>query len=457
MNFNQINSVYFIGIGGIGMSALARYFHAQGKTVKGYDKTETVLTKELVREGIEIHFEDEGLAVLDKFSHLDTLVVYTPAVPQGFGELIAFQEYHFNVIKRAKALGIISENFETYAVAGTHGKTTTSSILAHVLNGTPEKVNAFIGGIATNYNSNCIINVGAKRVVVEADEFDKSFLTLAPNYSIITSMDADHLDIYGDGDHLKSSFNEFISLTKGYGLLVINSAIDLSDFDLSTTIRIITYGVDDHPDWRLHALKYTEGKFFFDIISRSKIYRNIEFGLPGQHNAENATAVFALCIEQGVSEEDVRSAFKSFKGVKRRFEFKVRRPEIAVIDDYAHHPTEIEAFLRSVKKLYPAKKITAVFQPHLFSRTRDFMDAFADALAIADELYLLPIYPARELPIEGIDAEVLLEKVNMYDKYLSSKETIVEDIQESEHEVICIIGAGDIDLVVEPIANIYKQ
>ena len=438
------------------MSALARYFHSQGKRVVGYDKTETALTKDLVSEGIEVHYEDLGMAVLDQFSHLNTLVVYTPAIPKEFGELRAFQDHHFNVIKRAKALGIISENFDTFAVAGTHGKTTTSTILAHVLNGTPDKVNAFIGGIASNYNSNCIINVGANRVVVEADEFDRSFLTLQPNYSIITSMDADHLDIYGDGNHLKTSFNEFINLTKSYGLLMINSTIDLSEFDLSTNIRIITYGVDNNPDWRLHALKYTEGKFFFDIISRSEIYRNIEFGLPGQHNAENATAVFALCIEQGVAEEDIRAAFKSFKGVKRRFDFKVRRPEISVIDDYAHHPTEIEAFLRSVKKLYPQKKITAVFQPHLFTRTRDFMDAFADALAIADELFLLPIYPAREAPIEGVTSEILLEKVNLYDKEMSSKATIVQDIQANEQEVVCIIGAGDIDTIVEPIANIYK-
>jgi len=457
MNFNQINKVYFIGIGGIGMSALARYFHSQGKAVSGYDKTETVLTKQLVQEGISIHYDDTGRDVLDNYGRIDTLVVYTPAIPAEMEELKTFQEYNYTVIKRAKALGIISNEMETYAVAGTHGKTTTSTILAHVLNCTADKVNAFIGGIASNYDSNCIINPGSQRVVVEADEFDRSFLELKPNYSIITSMDADHLDIYGDGEHLQTSFNDFINLSKAYGVLMINSNIDLSNFDISTSLRINTYGIDDNPDWRLHALRYTDGKFFFDIISHSKIFRNIEFGLPGQHNAENATAVFALCFELGIDEEDIRAAFKTFKGVKRRFDFKVRTEDMVVIDDYAHHPTEIDAFLRSVKKLYPKKKITAVFQPHLFSRTKDFMDEFATSLAIADELYLLPIYPAREKPIEGITSEALLEEVNMYEKQMSSLSEIVNDLSQSEHEVICIIGAGDIDTTVEPITNHYSK
>lgn len=457
MNFNQIKKVYFIGIGGIGMSALARYFLSQGKLVEGYDKTETDLTKKLVEEGIDIHYHDKALDVINTFSHIDTLVVYTPAVPADFGELIAFQEHHFTVMKRAKALGLISEAFDTFAVAGTHGKTTTSTILAHVLNCTQEKVNAFIGGIASNYDSNCILNPGADRVVVEADEFDRSFLSLNPKYAIITSIDADHLDIYGDGEHLITSFNDFANLIKPYGILIINSSIDLGQFDFSTGLRIITYGVENKSGWQLHALKYVDGKFYFDILGFGNIYRNIEFGLPGQHNAENATAVFALCLELGIGEQLVREAFASFKGVKRRFEFKIRTEKIAVIDDYAHHPTEIEAFIRSVKKLYPNKKISAVFQPHLFSRTRDFMDAFADALSVADELFLLPIYPAREKPIEGVTSEVLLDKVNMYEKQMSTKESIVSDLQESEKEVICIIGAGDIDTTVEPITKFYSE
>lgn len=456
MNFNEINNVYFIGIGGIGMSALARYFNSQGKVVQGYDKTRTKLTSDLEAEGITIHYEDWGDNVLNHIQKEASIVVYTPAVPADFGELIAFQNAEFKVVKRAKALGIISEAFDTFAVAGTHGKTTTSSILAHVLNQTKERVNAFIGGIASNYESNCIINKDAKRVVVEADEFDRSFLQLFPDYTIVTSMDADHLDIYGNDDHLKQSFNEFINQTKSYGVVLVNSKIDLHQFELSENIRILTYGVDGQTDWCLHALKYSEGKFYFDIISRSKIYRNIEFGLPGQHNAENATAVFALCMEIGIDEEDVRSAFQSFKGVKRRFDFKIRRDDFVVIDDYAHHPTEIDAFLRSVRKLFPERKITAVFQPHLFSRTRDFMAGFAESLALADELYLLPIYPARELPIDGVTSEVLLDGVNLYDKFMSSKEGIVQDLKKGQHEVICIIGAGDIDTTVQPITEAFE-
>lgn len=439
------------------MSALARYFKSQGKEVAGYDKTATELTAQLEQEGIEIHYEDWGMKVLDLYSHTNTLVIYTPAIPSEHEELKAFQEHGFHVIKRAKALGIISEEFETFAVAGTHGKTTTSTILAHVLNSTPDKCNAFIGGIASNYNSNCIINAGAHRVVVEADEFDRSFLHLNPSHVIITTMDSDHLDIYEDSSNLIKSFNDFINLVKNSGTLVINSSLDISDFNIETELRVITYGIENNSDYRLHAMKYVDGKFYFDILGYGEIYRNIEFGLPGQHNAENATAVFALCIQQGIPEADIRAAFATFKGVKRRFDFRVRRDDMVVIDDYAHHPTEIEAFLRSVRKLYPNKKMTAVFQPHLYSRTRDFMDGFADALSIADELYLLPIYPAREKPIEGITSEALLEMVNMDDKYLSSLEGIAQDIQGQEQELICVIGAGDIDTTVEPITKIYQS
>jgi UDP-N-acetylmuramate--alanine ligase len=457
VNFSQINNVYFIGIGGIGMSALARYFNSQGKTVAGYDRTETALTLQLEAEGIAIHYHDMGLEVLETYSHTDTLVVYTPAVPDNMGELVAFKDHYFNVIKRAKALGIISDEFETYAVAGTHGKTTTSTILAHVLNQTAEKCNAFIGGIAANYDSNCIINSDSDRIVVEADEFDRSFLHLNPKYAILTSIDADHLDIYGDGDSIAHSFNDFVNLVKPHGGLIINSAIDFAKITITADLRIITYGYDNISDYRLHAPKYEDGKFYFDILNHSKTYRNIEFGLPGRHNAENATAVFALCIELGIDEKIIRDAFASFRGVKRRFEFKVRKDDMVVIDDYAHHPTEIEAFMESVRKLYPDRKITAVFQPHLFSRTRDFMDQFATTLAMADELFLLPIYPAREEPIPGITSEALLDMIEMKSKHMSSKANILKDIQQSQQEVICILGAGDIDTTVEPIANIYRS
>ncbi|MEX1002861.1 MAG: UDP-N-acetylmuramate--L-alanine ligase [Crocinitomicaceae bacterium] len=457
MNFNQIHNVYFIGVGGIGMSALARYFLAQGMKVFGYDKTRTHLTTELESKGIEIHYEDRGIKVLDDFSHRDTLVIYTPAVPSAMGELKAFEEHGFNVIKRAKALGIISEQFETFAVAGTHGKTTTSTILAHVLNQTPEKCNAFVGGIASNYQSNCIINEGSERVVVEADEFDRSFLQLKPDYAILTSIDADHLDIYGDDQQMLTSFNDFLNLMKPNGTVVINSKIDWINFNFTTNLRIVTYGVEGDSDWRLHALKYEDGHFYFDILSRSDIYRNIEFGLPGQHNAENATAVFALCIGLGIEEHLIRSAFKSFKGVERRFDIKIKRKDLVLIDDYAHHPTEIEAFLRSVQKLYPHRKITTIFQPHLFSRTRDFMEAFAEALSLSDDLILLPIYPAREEPIAGITSETLLDMVSLDEKMISTPDTIIQDVEGMKPDIICTLGAGDIADIVTPLKNHFDK
>ena len=438
------------------MSALARYFKSQGKVVSGYDKTSTDLTKQLESEGIAIHYEDHGAAVLKGLDKKSTLVIYTPAVPKDHQELNAFQQEEYTLIKRAKALGIISSELETFAVAGTHGKTTTSTLLAYVLSTTPEKCNAFVGGISSNFHSNTLIEPNSKRVVVEADEFDRSFLQLDPDYAIVTNMDADHLDIYGDGNHLLQSFNEFINRIDSKGMLVINANLDIADFKLNTGLKKVTYGLNPKADWYALNLRYENGKFLFDIRAAKKEYLNIELGIPGSHNCENATAVFALCMELGFDETVLRSALASFKGVQRRFDFQVRREDIVVIDDYAHHPTEIEAFLSSVKKLYPTKKITAVFQPHLFSRTRDFLDGFAKSLSICDELFLLDIYPARELPIPGITSQVLLDKVTLNKKWMSTKTTIVSDLKKEKREVILIIGAGDIDTCVKPITEAYQ-
>ena len=456
MNFNQINNVHFIGIGGIGMSALARYFHSQGKKVSGYDKTETVLTQKMVDEGITIYYNDKGSAVVDLFEKQDTLVVYTPAIPKEMQELQEFNRAGFNVIKRAKALGVISRAFETFAVAGTHGKTTTSAILAHVLYQTPEKCNAFIGGITSNYQSNCIIEPEAKRVVVEADEFDRSFLQLKPNYAIITTMDSDHLDIYGDGRHLKQSFNDFVNLVNPTGRVLFQADLDIADFEINQALQTQTYGFSSNADWQGEQLRYEDGHFFFDIRNGERHFTRVEFGLPGKHNAENALAVFALCYELGVEEAIIREAFRTFKGVKRRFDFHIRRDDLVVIDDYAHHPTEIKAFLSSIREIYPDKKITTVFQPHLFSRTRDFMDEFARSLEISDELFLLDIYPARELPIPGITSAALLDKIKLKNKYLSTKSTIVSDLKKEEKELVLIVGAGDIDTCVKPIVESFN-
>jgi len=454
MKFNQIHTVYFIGIGGIGMSAIARFFNSQGKTVMGYDKTETVLTKTLSDEGVEIHYTDLGESILDTLNQEETLVIYTPAIPTNHGEYNALKSSGFNIIKRAKALGIISEEKETYAVAGTHGKTTTSSILAHVLYETEQSCNAFIGGITTNYKSNCLIDESSQKVVVEADEFDRSFLQLSPDYTIITSMDADHLDIYGEADELKRSFVEFIEKTSPLGIILAQASLDLSLYNGKT--QILTYGFNVSSNWKGQNLRYIDGQLFFDINNKGEIYENVELGLPGKHNAENALAVFGMLIEIGISESDIRKSFKTYLGVKRRFEYHIRRDDLVIIDDYAHHPQELTAFLSSEKEIYPSKTITAIFQPHLFSRTKDFMDEFATALALADKLYLLDIYPARELPMKGVTSNALLEKVNLTNKQMSTKATIVSHLKQSDHEIIVIVGAGDIDTCINPIVKSYE-
>jgi len=454
MKFKDIHTVYFIGIGGIGMSAIARFFNGQGKEVLGYDKTKTALTQTLEKEGINIHYKDLGKEILNQIDKKNTLVIYTPAIPKTHQELNILIKNNYYFIKRAKALGIISNEKETYAVAGTHGKTTTSSIMAHVLYQTPQSCNAFIGGITSNYNSNCLINETSNRVVVEADEFDRSFLQLSSNYTIITTTDADHLDIYGDANTLKHSFIEFAEKTNKKGLLMVNANIDFTDYKGQT--KVLTYGFNSNANWKGENLRYIDGNLYFDIINNDKIYKDVQFGLPGKHNVENALAVFALLTEVGINEKDIRNSFITYKGVKRRFDYHIRRKDFIIIDDYAHHPKEITAFLNSVKEIYPTKKITTVFQPHLFSRTNDFMDEFATALALSDKLYLLDIYPARELPMEGVTSQVLLNKINLKDKQMSSKQNIVDDLHQSKHDIIVIVGAGDIDTTIQPIVKSYE-
>lgn len=434
------------------MSALARYFKSMGKTVSGYDKTRTELTEQLEKEGIPVHYTDKGTAVLNELDRSQTLVIFTPAIPASHGELNALKDRGYEMIKRARALGIISNAFTTFAVAGTHGKTTTSTILAHVLHQTKEGVNAFIGGISSNYNSNCIINAEAERVVVEADEFDRSFLQLRPNFAIVTSMDADHLDIYGDKDHLTRSFEEFMRLVSSSGLVLLHAGLKPNEEEIKA--KVIRYGFHVDADWKGTSTSYEDGKFFFDVTHGGQEYRTIELGLPGKHNAENALAVFALCMELGIEEALIRDALASFKGVKRRFEFHIRTEDLVIIDDYAHHPAEIEAFISSVRLLYPGRKLTAVFQPHLFSRTRDFMEGFGQSLSLADEVILLPIYPAREEPIPGITSEVILNCLTTPGE-MSSLNNVVMDLHKLSREVILIIGAGDIDTVVSPIVKSY--
>lgn len=445
MELNRVHTVYFIGIGGIGMSALARYFNAMGKKVLGYDKTPTALTDSLQKERIEIHFEDKGDSIISSLDKQSTIVIYTPAVPADFGELKAFQDYGYVIMKRAQMLGYITEHSKGIGVAGTHGKTTTSTMLAHVLHQSIG-CNAFLGGISTNYESNLLLNSASDISVVEADEFDRSFLQLHPFGGVLTAVDADHLDIYKNAESLLEGFELYINRIDPKGFLLIHSSIKMP-----SKCKQISYGLDDKADIQGLNMRFSEGQFLLDVRVGESVWKDVELGVPGIHNAENALAVIGVSIELNVSEKQIRSGLSSFKGVKRRFEYIIKREDKVYIDDYAHHPTEINALLSSIRLLYPNKKVLGIFQPHLFSRTHDFMDDFALSLEKLDQLVLLPIYPARELPMEGVTSDVLLDKINRNIKQVLSPSAAVEYAFQSDCEVILTIGAGDIDRIVEPL------
>lgn len=448
IHIKSFDNVYFIGIGGIGMSALARYFNNQKLNVTGYDKTASPLTDVLQREGIEIHFEDRGEGIDYKYNAVEkTLVVYTPAIPDDMGELNHFISKGFTVLKRAEVLGLITRNSKALGVAGTHGKTTTSTMLAHMLNESALGCNAFLGGIATNFNSNFVSHDTSPWTVVEADEFDRSFLQLSPFASIVTSTDADHLDIYGDNEVFLEGFTQYVDLIDPSGFAVMHASIDIP------AANKITYSLAANDplkkaDYRGYNLRFAQNVFLVDVQLPNECWCDVELGVPGTHNAENAIACIAMCVELGVSEKGIRSSLKSFSGVKRRFEYHLRSEELIYIDDYAHHPTEINALLDSIELLYPGKKVTGAFQPHLFSRTRDFFDGFASALSRMDEVVLLPIYPARELPIEGVTSDTLLAKITAAEKSVLSPGEAVERLLQNADGVILTIGAGDIDRIV---------
>lgn len=440
MNLKNIHNVYFVGIGGIGMSAIARYFASNGKKVAGYDKTPSQITLDLEDLGVEIHFEDALKNIPISFLKKEkTLVVYTPAVPENHIELNYFLDNNFTVLKRSEILGKITETTFCLAVAGTHGKTTTSSILGHIM----AEVNAtsFLGGIAENYNSNLIL--GEDKVsVVEADEFDRSFLKLSPNVACVTSMDADHLDIYGDSEALNESFIEFTNNVSD--TLIVAKGLPLNG---------LTYAVNEDADYKAYNLKIESGKYIFDVKTPSSVIKTIEFHLPGQHNVMNALAALAMADVYGVSLENIKQSLSTFKGVKRRFSYKIKTEDFVLIDDYAHHPTEINAVESSVREMYPNEKVLVVFQPHLFSRTRDFIDDFALALSKFDEILLLDIYPAREEPIEGVDSEWLLNKLTHKNKKLTKKNNLVKDIKNSSAKVVVMLGAGDIGVTVNEVTS----
>lgn len=450
MELESINRVYLIGIGGIGMSALARYFKKRGCVVCGYDKTSTSLTAALMNEGIPVVFQDEedNIPVSFQLRDANTLIIYTPAIPANSQILNYFLSRSFILKKRSEVLGIISKGMFTIAVAGTHGKTTTSCIIAHILKDSGYDCSAFLGGIATNYNTNVLFGDN-NTLVVEADEYDRSFLTLHPDIAIVTSMDADHLDIYGNKDQLVQSFRQFASQLKSGGRLIYREGLQLEGGQ--------TYAADQLADILAVNVRVKEGRFFFDFKNSNLVLENIQMALPGLHNIENAVAAIEVALHLGIDADKIRQALANFKGVKRRFEYIVKDEDHIYIDDYAHHPEELRACIQAIKTLYPDKKLTTIFQPHLFTRTRDFAENFAEVLSMTDELIMLDIYPARELPIEGVNSEMILDHVNISAKQLKNKQGAIEYIRNEKPELLLTVGAGDIDTLIEPLKKILQN
>jgi UDP-N-acetylmuramate--alanine ligase len=441
MNLNQIKNVYFIGIGGIGMSALARYFKAIGKQVSGYDKTPSILTSELIESGIDIHFEDNISLIPADFYFENTLVIITPAVPVNHSEWNYFLERDYQVKKRAEVLGIITKDTFCFAVAGTHGKTTTSSILGHILYESGADVTAFIGGIVENYDSN-LIGTGKTVTVVEADEFDRSFLHLHPNIACITSMDADHLDIYGTSEAIEASFVEFANKIEDKSKLFITNELPIEG---------MICAVNEEAVFEAFNVRIENSSYVFDVKAPNGMLKDLRFGLPGKHNLMNALMALAMAVTYGTPTDVIASALVSFKGIRRRFSYQIKEESLVYIDDYAHHPTEINAVHQAVRELYPGQKVLAIFQPHLFSRTRDFADNFAKSLSAFDEVFLMDIYPARELPMEGISSQWLMGKMTNEHKKIVSKEDLIPEILANDARVIVTIGAGDLGEMVPSI------
>ena len=450
MELENIKRVYLIGIGGIGMSGLARYFKKRGCVVCGYDKTITPLTTAMRNEGISVVYQDEEDNLKISFLENDpeTLIIYTPAIPKDSKILNFFKSGGFSLKKRSEVLGIISKGMYTIAVAGTHGKTTTSSIIAHVLKDSGYDCSAFLGGIATNYDSNILFGEN-NTLVVEADEFDRSFLTLYPDVAIVTSMDADHLDIYGDQSHLVESFMQFVSQIKPGGRLIFKKGLDLQGGN--------TYAANVLADIQAVNVKVKDGSFYFDFKNADFIIENIQLGLPGLHNIENAVAAIEVALHLGIEPDKIKNALASFRGVKRRFEYILKEPKHIYIDDYAHHPEELRACIQAVKTLYPDKKLTTIFQPHLFTRTRDFAEGFSEVLSMTDELIMLDIYPARELPIEGVSSAMILDKVSIEAKQILSKEQTLDYIRAKKPELLLTVGAGDIDTLIVTLKDILTN
>ena len=454
MDINRVASVYFVGAGGIGMSALIRYFLSRGRRVGGYDRTPSDLTEALRKEGADIHYTDDVALVADVFkSPEDTLVVYTPAVPESHTELAYFRARGFEVMKRARVLGEITRSARGLCVAGTHGKTTTSSMLAHLLKSSHVDCNAFLGGILKNYESNLMLSDTSDLTVIEADEFDRSFHWLTPYMAVITSADPDHLDIYGTPEAYRESFEVFTSLIRPDGCLLLKKGVRVTP-RLREGVRLYTYSATEAADFHAENIVIRDGKITFDFVGPRVRIPEVELGVPVKVNIENGVAAMAIAWLNGVTPEEIRQGMASFAGPRRRFDFHLRTDRVALIDDYAHHPAELRQSILSVKELYAGRKVTGIFQPHLYSRTRDFADDFARSLSLLDELILLDIYPAREKPIPGVTSRIIFDKVTIPDKILCDKRELLDVIARGRYEVVLMVGAGDIDRLVEPVREI---
>lgn len=448
--FENTRHIYFLGIGGIGMSALARYFLSKGLSVSGYDKSPSDLTRELSAEGASIHFKDDPMLIPPGID----LVVYTPAIPLDLKEFMHLQNSGIRMMKRAKATGLITQNKTTIAIAGTHGKTSISSLIAHILISAGYPITALVGGISRNYGTNFITSGKEEIMVVEADEYDRSFLELEPDIAVISAMDPDHLDIYGSTNELIRSFNDFASRIKPAGKLILRSGLEISSLP---DIQLVTYSVWGASDIVSTHLRMDKNYQKFDLISHGKLTESVLICIPGRHNVENAAAAWAVCQSLGLSEELIKQGIGTFSGVRRRFDFRIREKDRVYIDDYAHHPREIEAFILAVREIYPNRRITGLFQPHLFTRTKDFADGFAESLDLLDEAWLMDIYPARELPIPGVTSALILEKMKNPGKKILSRQEVMQELSSKKPGIFLTMGAGDIDQMVEPIEKILKR
>ncbi len=450
-HFEGYRNIYFIGIGGIGMSALARFFKKIGKKVGGYDRAVNSLTDELIRESIEVVFDEEEAAVPVSFTNPgETLVIYTPAVPATHPQLRAFRKNEFRVLKRSQALGLITRDMNSICVAGTHGKTTISALVAHILHNSRLGTNAFLGGISKNYNTNFLNNEASQLVVLEADEYDRSFLQLTPDSAVITSMDADHLDIYGTLEELVKEFERFAGRIKKQGTLIIKAGLPRPG-ELALGVKVYTYHLENSADFFATDVLLSQGLYHFNLVTPFGNISDLQLGIPGLLNVENAVASIALALVNGVTPQEIKDALPVFRGIARRFDVQVDTPRIVYIDDYAHHPQEIRATLAGIRNLYSKQRITGVFQPHLYTRTRDLAQDFADALSEFDEVVLLPVYPARELPIEGVDSSMIASLMKNTKVHLVEKDELLTYLENNRPRILVTMGAGDIDRLVPSI------